>query len=163
MSSDKEIQTEFEIRKKKRLKIQFNNSRSWPTCFEKSLISIIYHTSLTTQQKLNFENLQSILLKDCDTMLERLNIEGFQNEDYKDLIERLKSDINNKNEQSFHDEMKKMLNNLRLLDISRIKELIIEMKKACYHLGNEDIILFLGKYIVSESLSLYLSINLCIF
>ena len=150
MSSEKDIQAQLEFRKMKRLEYLFNDSRSWPTCFEKSLITIIYYTSLDTQKKSNIRNLKSILLKDCDILLDRLNIEGIQDEDNRELIENLKSDINNNNEQSCHNKMKETLKSLRSLDISMIKELTSKIENACNNLKNEDLILFLGKYILSK-------------
>ena len=144
MSTINECLIQQDLRRKIKFKNQFKNSRAWPDCFEKSLITCIYYVSLSEHDKLRIANLDDILLKECNKMRERLCIEGIENEDYKETLECLKVVFENRNEISSQKEMEKMMNNLRILDINRIRELVTEIEKVSEKLKDKDIILFLG-------------------
>ena len=138
------MNTEYkEFQKKFNLKKQFDESRSWPTCFEKSLIACIYHASLSANEASKIEELNSILIKEYDLMCERLKIEGLESEEYKKKISLCKV-LSHSNLSLALKELVNILKDVRKLDIKKIEEICSEIKRAENELTDKDVILFLG-------------------
>ena len=127
-------------RKKEYYKKMFDKSRSWPTCFEKCLITSLYFLISADSSKKNDETFSN----ECDVMMKRLNIEGLVTEEYKKTIECLKVVLENQNWPCAQKELEKMFKELRILDISKIEELREEINKAHAELKGKDVILFLN-------------------
>ena len=117
-------------RKEEHIKKLFEKSRSWPICFEKSLITGIYHFISAEDKDLNSRNIINLLTKECDVMMKRLEIEGLETEEYKKTIECLKVVLENQNWQCAQKEFEKMFKELRILDISKIEELRENLRTA---------------------------------
>lgn len=131
------LKKDFE--KNTRIKSEFNNSMQWPECFEKSLISCLYYVSFYEE-----ENLYDKLNVELNKMKERLSIEGIETEDMKKDLERLKAFVYNKNNLACHKEIEKMLQNVRTLDINRIRHFVSKIEKSWYEMKDKDIILLMG-------------------
>ena len=134
-------------KKKENFRKLFEDSKHWPSCFEKCLIKSLYYVKTAneaTNEPDAINNVENLLSVELAEMEQRLVIEGLECDEYTETIKCLKTVLDNQNLNCLEKDLEKMLKELRALDINKIRELRAEIDKATTELKDKEVILLLG-------------------